>query len=160
MVYILSVNMSSSEKMWVFRVINCYWWPIRVKSNLILGFQYWREYVAYPILLNCAENKGSIFGVAFGRLFSFLPNELTWVCILSTGYVIFLVKSVVGTLSHFISALSILEIICESKPPNIRMIYDAKKRWVKNPYGGFFTFVKLICMAWNVLGVFSMSSLV
>ena len=34
---------------------------------------------------NCAENKGSIFGVAFGRIISCLPNELTLIWIIPPG---------------------------------------------------------------------------
>ena len=67
------------------RVINYYWWPIRLKSNVFWGFHSWREYVIYPILLSCAQNKGSIFGVAFGRLHSCLPTRIDWIWVIHTG---------------------------------------------------------------------------
>ena len=52
-------------------------------------------------------------------------------------------NSVVGNLSHLILTLSILDIKCKNIPPNISMIDDSKKRLVKNPSGGFFTFCKI-----------------
>ena len=68
-----------------FRVINYDLWNIRVKSNFFWGFHSWREYVAYPILWNCAWNKWSIFGVKFGRLLSCLPTGFFWIWILPPG---------------------------------------------------------------------------
>ena len=67
-------------------VLNYYWWPIIFKSNLLLGFHSWREYEAYPIILNCVQNKGSIFGVAFGRIISCFPTEITRIWIIPPGY--------------------------------------------------------------------------
>ena len=70
----------------------------------------------------------------------------------------YIVKSVFGILIQLSLTLSILEILFKNKPPNISMVSEAKKRWVQNSYVGFFTFSKWICMAWNVLGVFTMRS--
>ena len=45
---------------------------------MFLVFQYWREYIEYPILLNCAEYRGSVFVVAFGRIIYYLPTGFNW----------------------------------------------------------------------------------
>ena len=50
---------------------------------------------------------------------------------------------VVVTLIQFRLTLSILENLSKNKPQNIRMIYETKKRWVQDPYGGFFNFCKI-----------------
>ena len=39
--------------------------------------------------------------------------------------------------------LSILESLCKNKPPNIRMVAEARNIRVKNISGGFFTFCKI-----------------
>ena len=36
------------------------------------------------------------------------------------------------------------------------MVYEAKRTFVQNTYGVFFTFVKQMGKDWNVLGVFAM----
>ena len=84
-IYLVSKHVFLWAYVRIFRVINYYWWPIRVKSNLFWVLHSWIEYVAYHILWNCAENKGSVFGVDFGRLLSFLSTEITWTYILSPG---------------------------------------------------------------------------
>ena len=90
------------SKLRIGRFINDGLWPIRVKTNLFGGFHSWREYVSYPIIWNCEETKGYVFGVAFGCLIYCLPTGFTWIWILPTSSVFFLTKSVVGTLRHFI----------------------------------------------------------
>ena len=52
-------------------------------------------------------------------------------------------KSVGGTLIQLSFTLRILESLCKNKPPNIMIIAEAKKRWVQNSYGGFYTFYKM-----------------
>ena len=83
--YLVSEHALLWEYVRICNVINYYWWTIRVKSNLLWGLHYWREYVAYTILWNCAENKGSTFGEAFGRLIYCLPTDLNWIWIIPTG---------------------------------------------------------------------------
>ena len=54
-----------------------------------------------------------------------------------------LAYSVVRTLSQLSLTLCSLEILRKNKRLNIRMIDEAKKIWVQNPSGGFFTFCKI-----------------
>ena len=96
--------------------------------------------ISHPLRL--CRKKGSIFGGDFGRLLSCLPNTMTWIFILLHGSVFF-AKSVVGILRQLRLTLSILESLYKNKPTNIRMIDEAKKRWVQNPYGDFFTCRKI-----------------
>ena len=44
---------------------------------------------AYPVLWNCADKKGSIFGVVFGGFLSCLPNESTWIWMVPPGSIFF-----------------------------------------------------------------------
>ena len=149
------------------RCINNDLWPTRVKINLFGEFHSWREYVSYLIIWNCAENKGYIFGVDFVRLISCLTTGLTWIWILPPSSAFFLTKLVVGTLSHFIYTLSILDRLCKNKPPNIRIIDKTKKRWVQNSSGGFFICCKINvyglecyrCVCYELLGRFSLTFL-
>ena len=80
----------------------------------------------------------------------------------------YLEKSVFGDLSHLSLTFSILESLCKNKSLNIRMITEAKKRWVQNhPYGGFFTFCKInvygleyfICVCHDILSRISITLL-
>ena len=52
-------------------------------------------------------------------------------------------KSSVGTLIRLSLTLRSLEILCKNISLNISMIAEAKKRWVKNPYGGIFNFFRI-----------------
>ena len=61
----------------------------------------------------------------------------------TSWFYIFLAKSVFGTLINLSLNFSILKRLCKNKPPNSMTIYEAKKRWVKNPYGGSFDFCKI-----------------
>ena len=54
-----------------------------------------------------------------------------------------LANSVVRTLGQLIFTLCSLEILRKNKRLNIRFIDEAKKIWVQNPSGGFFTFCKI-----------------
>ena len=98
-------------------------------------------YISYPLTL-CIR-KGSIFGMAFGGD-SFLPSNWDYLNFYSPSWFwFFLANSVVVTLSQLILTFSILDILCKNKPPNIRMVSEAKNKWVKNASGGFFTFCKI-----------------
>ena len=97
--------------------------------------------VSYPLKL--FRKKGSIFGVAFQRIISWVPNGLTWIWFIPPGYSFCLTKSVSGTLSQLSLTLSSLEILCKNRPPYIMIIDEANKRWVKNPSGGLFTFFQI-----------------
>ena len=83
--YLFNENLFLWENLCIGKVINYDCWPIKFKYNLYWGFHSWREYVIYPILLSCAQNKGSIFGVAFGGILYCLPTEITWIWILPPG---------------------------------------------------------------------------
>ena len=98
-------------------------------------------FIYHPLKLY--RKKGSIFGVAFFRLHYCLPTGLTWIWILTPGYIFCLAKSVFGTLIQLSLSLIILEILCKKTPPNIRMIGEEKKRLLQHPSGGFFTFIKI-----------------
>ena len=113
-------------------------------------------HIMYFVIVH--KTKGIYFGVAFGRIIYLNPTELTWILIFPPGSDFCLAESVVGTLSQLISTFIILDILYKNKPQNIRIIDEAKKRLVKITSGGFFTLVKLIFMAWNVLGMCAMSS--
>ena len=71
---------------------------------------------------------------------------------------IFLAKSVVGTLKHLCLTLISLKSICKNIPPNISMIDEAKKKRVQFPSEGFFNFCKIYAWGRNVLGVCAMCS--
>ena len=90
--YLVSEHVYLWENVSIGIVINYDWWPIRVKSNLLLGLHSWREYVAYPILWNFVGDKGSVFVVAFGGLISCLPTGFTWPWILPPSSVFFSYK--------------------------------------------------------------------
>ena len=69
-----------------------------------------------------------------------------------------LAKSVVDALIHLSLTFISVESVCKNLPTKIRIIDEAKKRWVQNPSGGFFNFVKWMRMTLNVLGERDMSS--
>ena len=144
--------------MCIGRVINHDWWPIRIKFKIFWGLHSWIEYVAYPFLWTYAENKESIFGVAFGRLLSCLPTELISIWVIPPGSAFYFAKSVVVTLSELILTLIILDSICNYKTPNIWIIDEAKKRRVQNPFWLLLNFVKYIFMDRNVLVICAMRS--
>ena len=54
-----------------------------------------------------------------------------------------LTNSVVRTLSQLSLTLCSLDILRKNKRLNIKIIDEAKKIWVQNPSGGFFTFCKI-----------------
>ena len=54
-----------------------------------------------------------------------------------------LAKSSVDTIIHLRLTLSSLDSLCKNKPPNIKIISEAKKIWLQNPSGGFFNFFKI-----------------
>ena len=54
-----------------------------------------------------------------------------------------LTKSAIGNLSHLSSNLSSLDSLCKNTPTNIRMIYEAKTRWVKHIFRDFFIFCRI-----------------
>ena len=87
------------------------------------GFHSWIEYMAHPILWNFAEEKKSVFGVAFGGILFCIPTGFTWIWILPNGSEFFLAKLVVVTLSHLILNMNSLESLCKIIPQNISMIY-------------------------------------
>ena len=86
--YLVSEYVFLWKNVRISRDINYYWWHIRVKS-IFLVIPLLKRLCGYPILLNCAEKKGSIFGVAFGGVLSCLLNELTWIWILPPGSAFF-----------------------------------------------------------------------
>ena len=77
------------------------------------GFHSWIDYVAYSSLLNCAEHKGSIFVVAFGRLISWFPTVFTWIWILLPVSAFFSCKFSCWHPSYLSLTLSSLENLCK-----------------------------------------------
>ena len=130
--YILSVKMYSSE--------NC--GTIRVKYNMFWGYQFWEEYMAYPIPKNWAWFKGYVYGLDFGRLVSLISTVFNWFWVLPLGSSFFLSKPAVVTLNHLSLTLRIVESLCENIPLNIRNIDNTKKIRVQNLYWGFFNFCR------------------
>ena len=74
------------ENLCIGRVINYHYRPVRAKSNFFWAFHSWSEWLAYPILWNCAEDKGYILGVSLGRPIYWLPNGFTLIYIILPGY--------------------------------------------------------------------------
>ena len=129
------------ENMIIGRVIKYYWWPIRViQTFLRIPILIIVCVISYPLKL-CIKQR--VFNLSFGGFFlAFklgLPEFLIPLMVLN----FFLTNSVVGALSHLILNVSSLESFCKDKPPNIRVIAEADKRWVQNPSGDFFTFCKI-----------------
>ena len=94
------------------------------------------------------RTKGLFFVWPLGGLFLDIPLVL-----LEFGFYLMIIhflieKSVVDTLSHLGWTFIIMERLCKSIPPNIRMIDNSKKRRVKSPSGGFFALCKI-----NVYGL-------
>ena len=141
---ILSVNMSSSEKIFALEELSTMIVDPS-ESNPTFSEYYTLEesmwhIISFEILYN---TKGLFLLWTLGGLFiAFQMGLLYFVLSLQVMHFC-LSMSVVGTLIHFILTLSSLDRLCKNKPPNMRMIYEAKKRWVKNPSGGFFTFCKI-----------------
>ena len=96
--------------------------------------------------LKICRKKWSIF--SFGRLrFAFQLGLLEFGFPILVLYFC-LAKSFVGTLIHLILTFSSLESLRKNKPPNIRIIAEAKKIWLQNPSGYFFKFCRI-----NVYGL-------
>ena len=87
--YIVSELVLLWSYVFIFKVINYYCWPIRVKSNMFWGFHSLREYMAYLILLNCVLDKGSVLCVDFYRPLYYLPTGFMIFCIIPPASVLF-----------------------------------------------------------------------
>ena len=92
-------------KLWY---LSCQWTCLNLRN-----FDHWKSYqlwmhVPYPILWNCAEKYGSIFGVAFGRIISCLPTRLT------SCFYIFVLQN------QLLSRLSLLSWILVSRRSYVR----------------------------------------
>ena len=101
-----------------------------------------REYVAYPIFWDCAEKKGIFLVWPLVGFFIALQLSLNGFGF-SLLVLIFLEKSLIVTPNQFILTFIILDILCKNKPPNSRMIDEARNIRVKNHLDDSSVFCKI-----------------
>ena len=142
--YILSVNMSSSEKICALAELPTM--TVETSESNKTCYEYFTledsmwHILSFEILQN---TKGLFLVLPLGVFFLVFQLGL-----LEFGFYLLVlnfcpVKSVVVTLIYLILTLKRLDILCKNIPPNIRIIAEAKKRRIKNPSRGFFTFCKI-----------------
>ena len=62
-------------------------WSTDTDDSILLSFHFFMDPYFFIFVLHCHEiDKGYIFGVAFGRLISFLPTWFIWFWFLFPGY--------------------------------------------------------------------------
>ena len=141
---ILSVNMSYSEQMCALAE----WWTMTVdpsESNITCCKNYTIEEIMWNIqsFEKFHKKKGMFLVWSLGGLFlAFQLGLIEFVLsLLDTN--VCLTKSFVENCIHIILNLSSLKSLCKIIPPNIRIIYEAKKRLVQDTSGGFIHFCKI-----------------
>ena len=83
--YILSVKMSSSELMRVFSEFSTMTDDPSDSNPTCSEYSTHEESLYHILSFEIVQKKGSIFGVAFGRLLPFLPTELTLIWMIPPG---------------------------------------------------------------------------
>ena len=140
---ILSVNVSSSKKVWAFAECSIMT-DDPLDSNPPCSKDSTLEESMWhiPSFWNSAEKNCLFLLWPLGGFFLAFQLRL-----LEFGFSLLVLhfclsNSVVGNISQLSLTLSIPDILCKNKPSNIRIIVKANNRWVQNPYVVFFPFVK------------------
>ena len=96
--------------------------------------------MAFPILLIFSVEKGLLLVWHLGGLFLAFQLGLLYFGFSLLFLQFCLEKLTVGTFITLSFNFSITESLCKNIPLNIRVIVEANKIWLQNPYVGFVTF--------------------
>ena len=131
MIYILLVNMYSSDNIWSLAELSTINYDPYESNPTCYEDSALEENMWHTISFKIVQKTEGLFLVWHLERF-FLAFQLGLLEFVFSLLVIYscLAKPFFGTLSHLRLTLSGLESLCKYKPPNIRMNYEAKKRWV------------------------------